>query len=82
MFLVHKKGLKLDGNNPTLLYGYGGFNVVDVAWLQLAAIGAAGAGIRLRFGKHARRRRVWREVARGRHEAEEAKCFRRLHCGG
>ena len=28
MFLVHKKGIKLDGNNPTLLYGYGGFNVV------------------------------------------------------
>ena len=27
MFLGHKKGLKLDGNNPTLLYGYGGFNV-------------------------------------------------------
>ena len=26
MFLVHKKGLKLDGNNPTLLYGYGGFS--------------------------------------------------------
>ncbi|WP_439184192.1 prolyl oligopeptidase family serine peptidase [Carboxylicivirga taeanensis] len=27
MFIVHKKGLKLDGNNPTWLYGYGGFNV-------------------------------------------------------
>ena len=27
MFIVHKKGLKLDGNNPTILYGYGGFNV-------------------------------------------------------
>jgi prolyl oligopeptidase len=26
MFLVHEKGLKLDGNNPTLLTGYGGFN--------------------------------------------------------
>jgi prolyl oligopeptidase len=27
MFIVHKKGLKLDGNNPTLLYSYGGFAV-------------------------------------------------------
>jgi prolyl oligopeptidase len=27
MFLVHKKGLKLTGKNPTMLYAYGGFNV-------------------------------------------------------
>ena len=27
MFIVHKKGLKLDGTNPAMLYGYGGFNV-------------------------------------------------------
>src|SRR5260370_24769057 len=27
MFLTDKKGLKLDGNNPVLLYGYGGFDV-------------------------------------------------------
>lgn len=27
LFLIHKKGIKLDGNNPTLLYGYGGFNI-------------------------------------------------------
>lgn len=27
MFITRKKDLKLDGNNPTLLYGYGGFNV-------------------------------------------------------
>jgi prolyl oligopeptidase len=29
MFLVYKKGLKLDGTNPTLLYAYGGFNIVQ-----------------------------------------------------
>jgi prolyl oligopeptidase len=27
MFIINKKGIKLDGNNVTLLYGYGGFNV-------------------------------------------------------
>ncbi|MFQ5722489.1 MAG: prolyl oligopeptidase family protein, partial [Candidatus Aminicenantales bacterium] len=27
MFIVHKKGLKQDGRNPTYLYGYGGFNI-------------------------------------------------------
>lgn len=27
MFITYKKGIKLDGNNPTYLYGYGGFNI-------------------------------------------------------
>lgn len=27
MFIVYKKGLQLDGNNPTYLYSYGGFNI-------------------------------------------------------
>lgn len=29
MFLAHKKGLRQDGNNPTLLTGYGGFNISE-----------------------------------------------------
>jgi prolyl oligopeptidase len=28
MFLVYRRGLKLDGNNPTLLFAYGGFNSI------------------------------------------------------
>lgn len=46
MFLAHKKGLKLDGNNPTLLYGYGGFNipltpafsVSRLVWMEMGGV--------------------------------------------
>lgn len=46
MFLTHKKGIKLDGSNPTLLYGYGGFNiplppafaVSRVAWVEMGGV--------------------------------------------
>jgi prolyl oligopeptidase len=37
-FLVHKKGIRLDGSNPTLLYGYGGFEVSETP-LYSAVIG-------------------------------------------
>lgn len=46
-FLVHKKGMKLDSKNPTILYGYGGFeislkahfnNVLGKAWLDKGGV--------------------------------------------
>ncbi len=55
LFIVHKKGLKLDGNNPTLLYAYGGFNIsmqpgFSVARIPLLENGAVYAMACLRGG--------------------------------
>ena len=69
----YRKGLKLDGNNPTLLYGYGGFNIVAVADVQRGAHRAARAGVRLRVGEPARRRRVRRDLAPAGHEAARSR---------
>jgi prolyl oligopeptidase len=46
MFITHKKGLELTGRNPTLLYGYGGFDisltpafsVATVVWMEMGGV--------------------------------------------
>ncbi|MCA5006610.1 prolyl oligopeptidase family serine peptidase [Sphingobacterium bovistauri] len=38
MIITHKKGVKLDGTNPTLLYGYGGFNISLTPSFSLANV--------------------------------------------
>ncbi|MBX9252563.1 S9 family peptidase [Desmonostoc muscorum CCALA 125] len=46
MFITHKKGIKLDGNNPTYLYAYGGFSVSQtpgfsvslLVWMEMGGV--------------------------------------------
>ncbi|RDY59738.1 prolyl oligopeptidase family serine peptidase [Flagellimonas nanhaiensis] len=46
MIITHKKGLELNGKNPTILYGYGGFNIsltpsfsiVNAVWMEQGGI--------------------------------------------
>ncbi|HEV8430231.1 MAG TPA: prolyl oligopeptidase family serine peptidase [Pyrinomonadaceae bacterium] len=46
MFITHKKGLKLDGTNPTYLYGYGGFSISltpafsvgNLVWMEMGGV--------------------------------------------
>jgi prolyl oligopeptidase len=46
MFITHKKGLELDGSNPTYLYGYGGFDIsitpafspANLIWLEMGGV--------------------------------------------
>ncbi|OYU79876.1 MAG: S9 family peptidase [Flavobacterium sp. BFFFF1] len=46
MIITHKKGVQLDGKNPTILYGYGGFNIsltpafsiANAVWLEMGGV--------------------------------------------
>jgi prolyl oligopeptidase len=66
MFLTCKKGTKLDGKNPTLLYGYGGFNIpltpaFSISKLQWCEMGGVYAQANIRGGGEYGRE--WHEAA-------------------
>ena len=77
--IIHKKGLKLNGDNPTILYGYGGygvslspnFRVGRKVWLEQGGIyvlaNLRGGG---EYGE------AWHH---GRQPDQQAKCLRRFH---
>lgn len=44
MIITHRKGVKLDGSNPTMLYGYGGFNVSLTPSFGVSAVAFMEAG--------------------------------------
>jgi prolyl oligopeptidase len=55
MFVIHKKGLPLDGKNPAYLYGYGGFNIsrtpgFSPAWIMFMEQGGVVVEVNLRGG--------------------------------
>jgi prolyl oligopeptidase len=55
MFIAYKKGIELDGKNPTLLYGYGGFNIsltpgFSISRMQWMEMGGVFALANLRGG--------------------------------
>lgn len=55
MFIVHRKGIEMDGSNPTMLYGYGGFNIsltpsYSTRWASWLELGGVVAVANLRGG--------------------------------
>lgn len=75
MFLVYARGIKRDGSNPTLLTGYGGFNVSETpSYTTRGRLDLERRHLCPR--EHARRGRIWRGVASRRHAGEQTERVR------
>ncbi len=72
IFLTHKKGIELDGQNPTILYGYGGFNLAQPPFFKVWNLTWFEMGGGVCPGEPARGQRIRRSLARSRDVGEEA----------
>ena len=79
--LVHAAGTTIDARTPTLLTGYGGFNITETpAWSPFIAAWCELGG-QVADPRPARRRRGGRGLAPGRHARQQAAGVRRLRGG-
>ena len=75
MFITYKKGIKLDGNNPTLIYGYGGFNIPMTPGFSISNAffieqGGVYVVVNMRGGNE-----YGEDWHKGRHAAKQATCI-------
>ena len=75
MFVCHKNGIELNGQNPTLLYGYGGFNISLTPGFSISRLQWMEMGGVFRVGQSPWRWGIRQSLAQGRHEAAKTKCF-------
>ena len=81
--IIRKKGTVLDGTNPTILYGYGGYGIsMRPGFLGARTRRVARRRRRLCDRQHPRRRRIRRALAPRRQPHEEAERVRRFRRGG
>ena len=79
MTIVRKKGAKLDGNAPALLTGYGGYGIARAAVVPRREPPLARSRRSVRRRQPARRRRVWRGLARRRQLTNKQNVFDDLY---
>ena len=77
--IVYQRGIKLDGSNPTLLWGYGAYGISQDPAYRSGVAGVVRKGRRVCHGPRPRRRRVRRRLVQGRLQADQAEHVEGFH---